>query len=131
MRAQGGMSGVTLDAGALIALDRGDRRVIVLLARAAEVGARVTVPATALAQSIRQPSRQARLARLVRQPTTDLTPLDGPDATSVGVLLAASRTSDIVDAHVVICARRRGQTIVTSDPSDLSRLDPTARLIVV
>ena len=125
------MKGATLDAGALIALDRDDRRVIVLLARAMEMGARITVPATALAQAIRQPSRQARLARLVRQPTTDIVPLNGPDATSVGVLLAATRTSDIVDAHVVICARRAQQVIVTSDPSDLARLDPAARLVVV
>jgi hypothetical protein len=58
-------------------------------------------------------------------------PLDGPDATSVGMLLAASRTSDIVDAHVVVCARRASQAIVTSDRRDLGRLDPGARLIVV
>lgn len=125
------MSGLTFDAGGLIALDRDDRRVLALLARAAEVGARVTVPATALAQAMRNPSRQARLSRLVRQPTTVLAPLDGPDATSVGILLAASRTADLVDAHVVICARRHGEAIVTSDPNDLSRLDPSARLIVV
>lgn len=125
------MSGLTFDAGGLIALDRNDRRVIVLLARAAEVGARVTVPATALAQAIRHPAKQARLVRLVRQPTTDLAPLDGPDATSVGVLLAASRTTDIVDAHVVICARRSRQTIVTSDPGDLHKLDPAAQLVTV
>ena len=40
------MPGVTLDAGALIGIDRGDRRVLVLLARARETGAAVTVPAT-------------------------------------------------------------------------------------
>lgn len=125
------MSGVTFDAGGLIALDRNDRRVVVLLARASEIGARVTVPATALAQAIRQPARQARLARLVRQPTTEIVPLNGPDATSVGVLLAASHTTDITDAHVVICARRARQAIVTSDPTDLRRLDPTAHLVVV
>ncbi len=125
------MSGVTLDAGALIALDRNDRRVIALIARAAEIGATTTVPATAFAQAIRQPARQARLARLVRQPTTRLAPLDGTDATQVGILLAASRTRDIVDAHVVICARRNAQAILTGDPDDLRRLDPDARLIVV
>jgi predicted nucleic acid-binding protein len=125
------MTGLTLDAGGLIALDRDDRRVIALLARAAEVGAKVTVPATALAQAIRRPASQARLSRLVRQPTTRLAPLDGPDATSVGLLLARSRTSDIADAHVVVCARRAGQPVVTSDPEDLARLDPTLRLIPI
>jgi predicted nucleic acid-binding protein len=125
------MAGITLDAGGLVALDRDDRRVLVLLARAKETGARVTVPATALAQVIRQPQRQARLARLVRQPTTDVVPLDRVDATNVGRLLSASATADIVDAHVVICARRAGQQVVTSDPDDLRRLDPGIGLVIV
>ena len=123
------MPGVTLDAGGLIALDRNDRRVLVLLARARETGAVVTVPATALAQAIRRPERQARLARLIRQPSTEVADLDRVDATNVGRLLAASGTSDIADAHIVICARRSGQPAVTSDPGDLRALDPTIRLI--
>jgi predicted nucleic acid-binding protein len=125
------MPGVTLDAGALIAIDRDDRRVLVLLARARETGAAVTVPATVLAQAIRRPERQARLARLIRQPTTDLISLDRVDATSTGRLLAASGTSDIADAHVVICARRAGQPVVTSDPGDLRALDPAISLISI
>ena len=123
--------GITFDAGGLIALDRNDRRVIVLAARAAEAGAQITVPATALAQAIRQPGRQARLARLIRQPTTDVVPLDRVDATNVGRLLATTETADIADAHVVICARRSGQQVLTSDPDDLQRLDPGLDLVVV
>jgi hypothetical protein len=57
--------------------------------------------------------------------------LDGPDATQVGLLLASSKTNDIADAHVVICAVRRSEPIVTSDPDDLRRLHPTVELIVV
>jgi hypothetical protein len=125
------MPGVTLDAGGLIALDRDDRRVVVLLARARETGAQVTVPAPALAQAIRRPERQVRLSRLIRQPGTDVIALGRVDATHVGRLLAASGTSDIVDAHVVICARRAGQLVVTSDPSDLRQLDPALRLIAL
>src|SRR4051794_24769097 len=125
------MPGVTLDAGGLIALDRSSRRVVVLLVRAKETGARVTIPATALAQAIRHPERQARLARLVRQPTTDVVPLDRVDATNVGRLLAASGTSDVVDAHVVVCARRADQQVLTSDPEDLRLLDPTLKVIVI
>jgi hypothetical protein len=125
------MPGVTLDAGGLIALDRNDRRVLVLLARALQTGARVTVPASALAQAIRQPDRQARLSRLTRQPTTDVVSLGRVDATGVGRLLAASGTADIADAHVVICARRAGQPVVTSDPDDLHQLDPALRLIAL
>ena len=118
-----------MDAGGLIALDRDDRRVAVLLARARETGARITVPASALAQAIRRPERQTRLSRLIRQPTTDVIELGRVDATSVGRLLAASGTSDITDAHVVICARRADQPVVTSDPGDLRQLDPAIRLI--
>jgi hypothetical protein len=122
---------MTMDAGALIAVDRNDRRVLVLLARAHETGSRVTVPASALAQAVRRPEQQARLARLLRQPTTDVVPLDRVDATNVGRLLAASGTSDVVDAHVVICARRAGQQTLTSDPDDLRALYPTIRVVPV
>jgi len=125
------MSGLTFDAGGLIALDRNDRRVIALLARAAELGMRVTVPATALAQALRNPARQARVSRLIRQPATDLIPLDGPDASAVGLLLARTATADIVDAHVVLCAQRSGQVVVTSDPGDLRRIDPNLSLVAV
>jgi predicted nucleic acid-binding protein len=125
------MAGVTMDAGGLIAVDRNDRRVLVLLARALETGSRVTIPATTFAQAIRQPERQARLARLVRQPTTDIVTLDRVDATNVGRLLAASGTTDIADAHVVICARRTHQQVVTSDPDDLRVLDPTIGLVTI
>ncbi len=125
------MPGVTLDAGALIALERHRRGVLVLLARAREVGAEVTVPATVLAQVVRTPERQVRLARLIRQPTTSVAPLDRVDATNVGRLLAASGTADIVDAHVVICARRNDQSVVTSDADDLRVLDPALRLLSV
>lgn len=123
--------GVTLDAGALIALDRDDRRVLALLARAQDTSARVTIPATALAQAVRNPARQARLVRLVRQPATEVVALDRVDATSVGRLLAASGTADVVDAHVVLCARRTGQAIATSDPDDLHHLDPSLLLVTL
>ena len=125
------MPGLTFDAGGLVALDRNDRQVVVLLARAAQTSASITVPASALAQAIRRPERQARLARLVRQPTTTVVPFDRVDATHVGRLLAASGTSDVVDAHVVICGRRSGQRVVTSDAGDLRRLDPEIALIEV
>ena len=125
------MSGITFDAGALIALDRSDRRVLALLARVAERGMRVTVSATVLAQAIRNPAKQARLSRLIRQVSTDLVALDGPDATITGLLLARTGTADIADAHVVVCARRTGQAVVTSDPDDLRRIAPELQLVVI
>lgn len=124
------MAGITLDAGGLIALDRNDRRVLVL-ARAAQTNSRVTVPASALAQVVRRPDRQARLSRLIRQPLTDVVALDRVDAVHVGRLLAASDTADVVDAHVVVCARRSAQRVVTSDPDDLRALDPMLEVVVV
>jgi predicted nucleic acid-binding protein len=125
------MSGIAFDAGGLIALDRNDRRVLALVARAVELGMRITIPATALAQAIRNPARQARLSRLIRQAGTDLVALNGPDATAVGLLLARTATADVVDAHVVVCAQRAGQAVVTSDPDDLRQIAPELRLVVV
>ncbi|MGQ0626061.1 MAG: PIN domain-containing protein [Sporichthyaceae bacterium] len=124
-------SGATLDAGALIALDRHDRRVVALLARARDRSIPVTVPAAALAQAVRDPARQARLSRMLRSPATTVISLDRADATAVGRLLAVSGSADIADAHVVICARRTGQPVVTSDPDDLRALDPTLVLIAI
>lgn len=125
------MSGITFDSGGLIALDRNDRRVVALIARAAERGLRITIPAAALAQAMRSPARQARLSRLIRQPGTDLVVLDGPGATAVGLLLARSATAGIADAHVVVCARKAGQAVVTGDPTDLKRIAPELQLLEV
>lgn len=125
------MSGITLDAGGLIAIDRNDRRILALLARASELGMRITIPATALAQAIRNPARQVRLSRLIRQPDTDVVALDAVDATAAGILLSRTRTADIADAHVVLCAQRAGQSVVTSDPDDLRRIAPELTLVVV
>jgi predicted nucleic acid-binding protein len=128
---EGGVSGVTFDTGGLIALDRNDRRVLALVARATERGMRITIPATALAQAMRNPAKQACLSRIIRQASTDLIPLGGPDATAVGLLLARTATADIVDAHVVVCAQRAGQAVVTSDADDLRGIAPTLQLVVV
>jgi len=126
-----GITGITFDAGGMKALDRNNRKVLVLLARAAELGVRVIVPAAALAHVLRNPSRQRRLIRLIRQAGTDVVPLNGPDATAVGLLLAETATLDIVDAHVVICARRAGQVVVTGNPKDIRRMGPELRLVAV
>ena len=64
----------------------------------------------------------------IHQPTTDVVALDRVVATNGGWLLAAAGTADGVDAHVV-CANR--QQVVTSDPDDLSRLDPRITCILV
>ena len=129
--AQQCMNGVTFDAGGLIALERNDRRVLSLLATAVENGDDVLVPATALAQVIRNPAKQVRLWRLIQRDRTEVVPLDTAYAQAVGGLLSRTGTADITDAHVVVCARRAGHAVITSDPSDLRRLDPELRVIGV
>ena len=125
------MPGLTLDAGALIAFGRGERGIIALLARALERELEVAVPAGVIAQVWRDGRRQARLARLLAADEVEIVVLDDGRARAAGQLCGVRRTTDIVDASVVLCARERGHRIVTSDPDDLARLDPAAALIVV
>lgn len=132
---EGRVNGITFDAGGLIALERNDRRVFAILDVALEGGGRIIVPATALAQVIRNPARQVRLWRMIQFDKTfdktEVIPLDHLHAQAVGALLAQTGTSDITDAHVVICAQTAGYAVITSDPRDLIRLDPKLRTIAV
>ena len=127
--AEGRVNGIVFDAGGLIALERNDRRVFSILDTVLEDGDRIIVPATALAQVIRNPARQVRLWRMIQFDKTEVVPLDASQAQAVGALLARTNTSDITDAHVVICAQAAGYAILTSNPLDLKRLDPALRLI--
>ncbi len=125
------MNAVVFDAGPLIAMDRSDRRVIALLERAAERDLNVVVPAGALAQAVRDPARQARLSRFVRQPNVEVVTLDRAAAVRVGRLLQACGMADVVDAHIALCARDRRATVVTSDPDDLRALDPDLNVLAI
>jgi len=125
------VNGITFDAGGLIALERNDRRVLLLLNAAPEDGDRIVVPATALAQVIRNPARQVRLWRMIQFDKTEVVPPDASHAQAVGALLARTGTSDITDAHVVLCAKGAGHAVITSDPLDLKRLDPKLQAIAV
>jgi len=116
---------LTLDAGALIAFERRDRRVVRLL----ELAREIHVPAGVVGQVWRNPARQARLARFVATDEVDVRSLDVETAKAAGHLCGATGTSDVIDASVVLLARERGAIIVTSDPSDLRRLDPGAELV--
>ena len=128
---KGRVNGIVFDAGGLIGLERNDRRVFSILNTALEDGDRIIVPATVLAQVIRNPTKQVRLWRMVQFDQTEVVPLDGSHAQAVGALLAQTGTSDIVDAHVVICAQTAGYAVITSDPLELRRLDPKLRVITV
>ncbi|MBM4362335.1 MAG: PIN domain-containing protein [Deltaproteobacteria bacterium] len=114
---------VTLDAGALIALDRGDRRMIALLAEAVRGRTIFHVPAGALGQAWRDGATQATLARFLKGEGVRIEALDAHIARASGELCGHSRTRDVIDASVVLCAREHGGVVLTSDPADLRRLD--------
>lgn len=130
MRSSDG-SGATLDAGALIAFERGERRVVAIVARALNHRDQLVVPAGVVGQVWRDGRRQARLAKLLGSEVTQIVGLEDLQARSAGQLCGASGTNDVVDASVVLCARAHGHGIVTSDPDDLRALDPRIRLTVV
>ncbi len=125
------MAGLTLDAGALIAFERNDRHLVGLLAHALAHGLTITVPAGVVAQVWRDGRRQARLARLLGAPDVVVEPLDDQRAREAGQLCGVRGTTDVIDASVVLAARRRGDRIASSDEIDLLRLDPDARVIRV
>lgn len=123
------MKGLTLDAGALMAADRGSRAAIVLLARARANGLSIAIPAGALGQAWRDGRHQAILARLIAASDVAIVPLDALTAREAGQLCGTTGTRDIIDASVVLCARARGHAIATSDARDLRRLDADVTLI--
>jgi PIN domain len=125
------MSGLTLDAGALIAFDRNDRKVVALLKRALELGHSLAVPTGVVGQVWRDGRRQARLARLLGSDEVAIEPLSDRRAREAGQLCGATKTGDVIDASVVLCAKERGHRVVTSDPQDLRRLDASLPIIVV
>jgi predicted nucleic acid-binding protein len=122
---------LTLDAGALIALERRNRRVSVLIDEVKMEGGKVFLPSTVLAQAVRDLPRQVPLSKLLKEPHVIDVALDREAAVAVGRLLAATATADIADAHVVACARRHPSSIVTSDPGDLRRLDRSVVLVEI
>jgi hypothetical protein len=125
------MSGLTLDAGALIAFDRNDRAIVAIVARAREHNLRLAVPAGAVGQVWRDGSRQARLARLLGSDVVDIEALDDIRARAAGQLCGVTGTRDVIDASVVLCARARGHGVLTSDPDDLRRLDASLSYVHV
>lgn len=124
-------AGIVLDAGALIALERGDQRMLALLQRALAQGRVFRVPAGVVGQAWRNGRVQVTLARFLRSNEVEIVPLDEQLARSCGELCGAANTRDVIDASVVLLARERRDPIVTSDPDDLRRLDPAAQLIAV
>lgn len=111
---------IVLDTGALLALERNDRKLWVRLDEAIRNEIPVVVPLGALAQAWRGGPRQTRLARAL----SDLEPASFDDvARASGELCGKTGTSDVIDASVALVASRPAVThLYTSDPDDLRLL---------
>jgi hypothetical protein len=125
-------SGLTLDAGALIALEAGSERMRALLRRALERELRISVPAGALAQAWRGGPRGARVARLLKdRARVEVVALTESEALAVGELAGRTGHADVVDVHVALCARRRRDWVATTDPEDIRKVDRSLRLVAL
>lgn len=125
------MKGLTLDTGALIGLERNSREVVEFLSTALKRRLEVVVPAGVVAQAWRDPRRQVRLVRLLAGEGVEIEVMDAMRAKRAGQLCGVTGTSDVIDASVVLCARQRDHSIMTSDGDDLRRLDPKLELIEI
>ena len=125
------MTGLVLDAGALITFERGDRKIEVLLRQALRRSITIAVPAGVVGQVWRDGRKQARLAQFLAKPNVTVIPLDDLNARASGQLCGLRATSDVIDASVVVCAASRKSPVATSDPDDLRRLDPKLTLIEI
>ncbi|MBK7165031.1 MAG: hypothetical protein IPH81_07025 [Candidatus Microthrix sp.] len=115
-----GVGSVIVDAGPFIVDgEQVNSRLWALIKRATERGDDLHTTHPVLAQVWRDPTRQANLARALR--SFDIHPLD--ESRSVGRRLAATGTSDVVDAHLAVVAQSLGTFILTGDPDDMALLD--------
>ena len=125
------MSALILDAGALLAVDRDDRAVLARLRAAQQHGLELRSNAMVVAQVWRdRHGRQVNLVRLLQ--AVDVRAVSQRDGREAGVLQASAGTSDAIDATVVLLASA-GDRILTSDPSDITRLSAAAgnRAVIV
>jgi hypothetical protein len=106
---------VVLDAGALIAIDRRDRKVGAMLRLLQLDGEPVRTSAGAIAQVWRAGRRQANLARTL--PGLDVAVLDDLEAKKVGQLLGSSGASDLVDAHLALLVLPGGKVLTSDEPN--------------
>jgi len=114
------MSALVLDAGAFVAVDRGDRAMLARLRMAQRLGLELRTTGVVISQVWRDPAgRQANLARLLR--SVDVRAVDERLGREAGVLLDRAGTLDAVDASVVAISRT-GDRIVTSDTGDIAAL---------
>lgn len=117
-----------LDAGAFIAYDRGSAEVQAILERAERQTIDLRTTTGVVAQAWRNGSKQAQLARLLRSVREE--PFSAERARATGVLLARSRTSDVIDAGLVEIMHD-GDEVLTSDPDDIFHLAVAANKSII
>lgn len=111
---------VVLDAGALLAVERGDRDMIALIKRERQENRAPLTHGGVIGQVWRGGrGRQANLARLL--PGVEVHAIDDALGRLAGVLLGDTGAVDVIDAAVVLLAGD-GDDLYTSDPSDLRDL---------
>jgi len=116
---------VVLDAGALLAIERGDRKLLAIVNRERLAGRLPITHGGVIGQVWRGgDGRQANLARVL--PGVEVAALDDDLGRQAGVLLGRAGQADVIDAAVVLLARD-GDEIYTSDPGDLRDLAVAAR----
>lgn len=109
-----------LDAGAFLAVDRGDRATMARLRMAQHAGLELRSTGVVVAQVWRDPTgQQVNLARLL--PSVDIRAVDDHLGRQAGVLLGKAGMADAVDSSVVAVAAS-GDWILTSDPGNMSPL---------
>ncbi len=110
---------ITLDAGALVAVDRGDHGTWSDLKTMVRAGSVPVIPTSIVVETWRG-ARQGRLGQLLR--LCDVEPLDEATARRAGELCGRAGTADPIDAVVIVSASRRGGIVLTSDAADLAHL---------
>lgn len=112
------MAALTFDTGALIALERGEKRMRTVLLAAQERRAVITVPAPVVTEWWRADSKRSRLilARVTVEPVGEQL------AKLAGEALSSVPGATAVDAIVMASAAQRGDAVFTSDVADLERL---------
>jgi hypothetical protein len=115
---------LVLDAGALVAIERGDRDLVALLKRERREG-RVPFTHGAVVGQVWRGGhgRQARLAALV--PALHVHAVDESLGRRAGQLLGLAGLTDVVDAALVMLTRD-GDEIFTSDVGDIRQLAEVA-----
>jgi predicted nucleic acid-binding protein len=120
--------GFVFDAGAFIALERRSPFMISILDEALHGTIEIVLPRTVIAQVWRGTPRQANVGRLVRAGLRRGSPvvideLTAERAIQIGITIGQTSHPDIVDVHVALAAAERGHAVLTSDDTDIAKVN--------